>query len=40
MDVDDISVFSSGHELPSELRGMTAARLLGIIETLSTAKGA
>ena len=32
MDVDDISVFSSGHELPSELRGMTAARLLGIID--------
>ena len=32
MDTDDISVFSSGHELPSALRGMTAARLLGIID--------
>lgn len=32
MDTDDISVFSSGHELPSALRGLTAARLLGIID--------
>ena len=32
MDTDDISVFSSGHELPSALRGMTAARLLGVID--------
>jgi phage gp29-like protein len=32
MDTDDISVFSSGRELPSALRGMTATRLLGIID--------
>lgn len=32
MNTDDISVFSSGHELPSALRGMTAARLIGIID--------